>query len=95
MGAGELLQLLHQWRTSDSCADADAAAAALVVRFSNRDITCQIVYASIAGDVVVAAAYALSAAAIALELLALRRRRRQALDRVARERDEDEASPER
>jgi hypothetical protein len=29
-----------------------------VVRFSNRDITCQIVYASIAGDVVVAAAYA-------------------------------------
>ena len=43
----------------------------------------------------VAAAYALSAAAIALELLALRRRRRQALDRVARERDEDEASPER
>jgi ribosomal protein L18 len=30
----------------------------LVVRFSNRDITCQIVYSSIAGDVVVAAAYA-------------------------------------
>lgn len=30
----------------------------LVVRFSNKDITCQIVYASIAGDVVVAAAYA-------------------------------------
>lgn len=29
----------------------------LVVRFSNRDITCQIVYSSIAGDVVVAAAY--------------------------------------
>jgi len=30
----------------------------LVVRFSNRDITCQIVYATIQGDVVVAAAYA-------------------------------------
>jgi len=30
----------------------------LVVRFSNKDITCQIVYAAIAGDVVVAAAYA-------------------------------------
>ncbi|GBF93315.1 60S ribosomal protein L5 [Raphidocelis subcapitata] len=30
----------------------------LVVRFSNRDITCQVVYSSIAGDVVVAAAYA-------------------------------------
>lgn len=29
----------------------------LVVRFSNRDVTCQVVYASIAGDVVVAAAY--------------------------------------
>jgi len=29
----------------------------LVVRFSNRDITCQITYSSIAGDVVVAAAY--------------------------------------
>jgi len=29
----------------------------LVVRFSNKDVTCQIVYASIAGDVVVAAAY--------------------------------------
>jgi len=29
----------------------------LVVRFSNRDITCQICYSSIAGDVVVAAAY--------------------------------------
>jgi len=29
-----------------------------VVRFSNKDITCQIVYAAIAGDVVVAAAYA-------------------------------------
>ncbi|GAX80180.1 hypothetical protein CEUSTIGMA_g7618.t1 [Chlamydomonas eustigma] len=30
----------------------------LVVRFSNKDVTCQIVYATIAGDVVVAAAYA-------------------------------------
>lgn len=30
----------------------------MVVRFSNKDITCQIVYAAIAGDVVVAAAYA-------------------------------------
>jgi len=30
----------------------------LVVRYSNKDITCQVVYASIAGDVVVAAAYA-------------------------------------
>ncbi|KIY93440.1 60S ribosomal protein L5 [Monoraphidium neglectum] len=30
----------------------------LVVRFSNKDVTCQVVYASIAGDVVVAAAYA-------------------------------------
>jgi ribosomal protein L18 len=30
----------------------------LVVRFSNKDITCQIVYATIQGDVVVAAAYA-------------------------------------
>jgi len=30
----------------------------LVVRFSNKDITCQVVYAAIAGDVVVAAAYA-------------------------------------
>ncbi|KAI8464567.1 MAG: component of cytosolic 80S ribosome and 60S large subunit [Monoraphidium minutum] len=30
----------------------------LVVRFSNRDVTCQVVYSSIAGDVVVAAAYA-------------------------------------
>jgi len=29
----------------------------MVVRFSNRDITCQIVYPAIAGDVVVAAAY--------------------------------------
>jgi large subunit ribosomal protein L5e len=29
-----------------------------VVRFSNRDVTCQVVYAAIAGDVVVAAAYA-------------------------------------
>lgn len=29
----------------------------LVVRFSNKDVTAQIVYASIAGDVVVAAAY--------------------------------------
>jgi large subunit ribosomal protein L5e len=29
-----------------------------VVRFSNKDITCQIVYAAITGDVVVAAAYA-------------------------------------
>jgi len=29
-----------------------------VVRFSNKDITCQITYAAIAGDVVVAAAYA-------------------------------------
>lgn len=29
----------------------------LVVRFSNKNITCQVVYASIAGDVVVAAAY--------------------------------------
>jgi len=29
-----------------------------VVRFSNKDITCQIVYAAIAGDVVVASAYA-------------------------------------
>jgi ribosomal protein L18 len=30
----------------------------LVVRFTNRDVVCQVVYASIAGDVVVAAAYA-------------------------------------
>jgi uncharacterized protein (UPF0371 family) len=30
----------------------------LVVRFSNKDITCQVVYAAIAGDVVVASAYA-------------------------------------
>jgi large subunit ribosomal protein L5e len=30
----------------------------LVVRFSNKDITCQVVYAAIAGDVVVCAAYA-------------------------------------
>lgn len=30
----------------------------LVVRFSNRDVTVQVVYASIAGDVTVAAAYA-------------------------------------
>lgn len=30
----------------------------IVVRFSNKDITCQVVYAAIAGDVVVAAAYA-------------------------------------
>ncbi|GFH05536.1 component of cytosolic 80S ribosome and 60S large subunit [Haematococcus lacustris] len=30
----------------------------LVVRFSNKDITCQIVYATIQGDVVVTAAYA-------------------------------------
>eukprot|EP00879_Flechtneria_rotunda_P000078 GHRR01000121.1.p1 GENE.GHRR01000121.1~~GHRR01000121.1.p1 ORF type:complete len:294 (+),score=111.51 GHRR01000121.1:133-1014(+) len=30
----------------------------LVVRFSNKDITCQVVYAAIAGDFVVAAAYA-------------------------------------
>lgn len=30
----------------------------LVVRFSNKDVTCQVVYSSIAGDVVVAAAYA-------------------------------------
>jgi len=30
----------------------------LVVRFSNRDITCQIVYTTIQGDVVLAAAYA-------------------------------------
>mmetsp|Transcript_33226 Transcript_33226/g.73479 ORF Transcript_33226/g.73479 Transcript_33226/m.73479 type:complete len:296 (+) Transcript_33226:53-940(+) len=30
----------------------------LVVRFSNKDVTCQIVYATIAGDVVVASAYA-------------------------------------
>jgi len=30
----------------------------LVVRFSNKDITCQIVYSTIQGDVVVAAAYA-------------------------------------
>merc|ERR1712226_1161171 len=29
----------------------------LVVRFSNKDITCQLVYATIAGDVCVAAAY--------------------------------------
>lgn len=29
-----------------------------VVRFSNKDVTCQVVYAAIAGDVVVAAAYA-------------------------------------
>jgi large subunit ribosomal protein L5e len=28
------------------------------VRFSNKDVTCQVVYAAIAGDVVVAAAYA-------------------------------------
>uniref|UniRef100_A0A7S0S127 Large ribosomal subunit protein uL18 C-terminal eukaryotes domain-containing protein n=1 Tax=Chlamydomonas leiostraca TaxID=1034604 RepID=A0A7S0S127_9CHLO len=30
----------------------------LVVRFSNKDVTCQIVYSTIQGDVVVAAAYA-------------------------------------
>lgn len=30
----------------------------LVVRFSNKDITCQVVYSTIQGDVVVAAAYA-------------------------------------
>lgn len=30
----------------------------LVVRFSNKDVTCQVVYAAIAGDVVVASAYA-------------------------------------
>jgi len=30
----------------------------IVVRFSNKDITCQVVYAAIAGDVVVAASYA-------------------------------------
>lgn len=30
----------------------------LVVRFSNKDITCQVVYAAISGDIVVAAAYA-------------------------------------
>ena len=30
----------------------------LVVRFTNKDVTCQVVYAAIAGDVVVAAAYA-------------------------------------
>lgn len=30
----------------------------LVVRFSNQDITCQVVYAKIEGDVVLAAAYA-------------------------------------
>ena len=30
----------------------------MVVRFSNKDITCQIVYSAIVGDVVVAAAYA-------------------------------------
>jgi len=30
----------------------------LVVRFTNRDVICQVVYASIAGDVTVAAAYA-------------------------------------
>jgi hypothetical protein len=29
----------------------------LVVRFSNRDVCCQIVYATVAGDVVVCAAY--------------------------------------
>lgn len=29
----------------------------MVVRFSNRDVTCQILYSAIAGDVVVAAAY--------------------------------------
>jgi large subunit ribosomal protein L5e len=29
-----------------------------VVRFSNRNITCQIVYSTIQGDVVMAAAYA-------------------------------------
>ena len=28
-----------------------------VVRFSNRDITCQVAYATVAGDVVIAAAY--------------------------------------
>lgn len=28
-----------------------------VVRFSNKDVTCQIAYATVAGDVVVAAAY--------------------------------------
>lgn len=30
----------------------------IVVRFSNKDVTCQVVYAAIAGDVVVASAYA-------------------------------------
>jgi large subunit ribosomal protein L5e len=30
----------------------------MTVRFSNKDITCQIQYATIAGDIVVAAAYA-------------------------------------
>lgn len=30
----------------------------LVVRFTNKDVVCQVVYAAIAGDVVVAAAYA-------------------------------------
>ena len=30
----------------------------LVVRFSNKNITCQIVYSTIQGDVVMAAAYA-------------------------------------
>lgn len=29
-----------------------------IVRFSNKDVTCQIAYATVAGDVVVAAAYA-------------------------------------
>ena len=28
-----------------------------VVRFSNKDVTCQIAYATVAGDVIVAAAY--------------------------------------
>eukprot|EP00873_Tetraselmis_striata_P027893 jgi/Tetstr1/448157/TSEL_035449.t1 len=30
----------------------------VIVRFSNRDITCQLAYATVAGDVIVAAAYA-------------------------------------
>ncbi len=29
----------------------------MTVRFSNKDVTCQIIYATIAGDIVVASAY--------------------------------------
>lgn len=30
----------------------------LIVRFSNRDVTCQVAYATLAGDIIIAAAYA-------------------------------------